>query len=69
MEEEARLQDGKAILPMKRVTLQVIKCLLHHKESRYQLAYIESDHLLIYTCLLCPKGEELARIKVAKEES
>jgi hypothetical protein len=67
MAVEARLPDAKAILPVKRVTMTLIKCLLHHKEGRYQIAFIESELLVIVSCLNCPKGEELARFKVAKE--
>jgi hypothetical protein len=61
------LQDGNNILPVKHVTAQVIKCLFHHKESRYQVVYIESERMVMVTCLNCPKGEFLAKFKVAKE--
>jgi hypothetical protein len=60
------LPDANRILPMKRVQLQIIKCIYHHKESRYQVAYVESENLVIMTCLECPKGTEMARFKVAK---
>ena len=61
------MPDVSPILPVKRVAMQIIKCLLHHKESRYQVAYIESEHMVVVTCLECPKGTEMARFKVAKE--
>jgi hypothetical protein len=61
------LGDANAILPVKRVTKQIIRCAFHHKESRYEIAHIESEHLVTVTCLECPKGQELLRFKVAKE--
>ena len=55
------------VLPVKHVTAEVIRCLYHDKESRYQVAYIPSEQMVIVTCLECPKGTEMARFKVAKE--
>jgi hypothetical protein len=66
MSAEAPLPDANRILPMKSVILQVIRCLYHSKESRYQVAYVESENIVIMTCLECPKGTELMRFKLAR---
>jgi hypothetical protein len=67
MSEEAPLPDANSILPMKRVQLQVIQCMFHSKESRYRVAYVQSENIVVMTCLECPKGTEVARFKLAKD--
>lgn len=60
------MHEGNRIIGGRIVTKQVVKCIKHDKEGKYELSYYPDEGLLIYRCLLCHKSEELMRYVMPK---
>ena len=61
------MPEGANILQGKIVTKQVIRCIHHDKQNRYELSYYPEEGLLIYRCLLCHKSEYLMEFRLPKQ--
>ena len=58
--------NGKTVQVAKREVCQLISCMYHKNESRYQVKYFERLNLVIVECLECKPHTEIVRFTLPK---